>query len=263
MIPVSYKRYIVLILVLLFSCNNTQGRDRYRVLDVVDGDTVLINHPKVERLRYLGINAPENLTNNSPGDPFYSESTNLNEKLVGGNIMFIEFDREKYDPYGRLLGYVFVGDILVNEEIVRQGLARVLFIGPNRKYENRILKAQKEAKKAKRGIWSNPSSFQTPRGNKKFLIKSVNARDYIDQRIVMRGKVTNLSKRNDKVIVLNMENTLNLVLFNDSLGNFDYFGINPANFYIGKTVEVIGRVKMYRGNPQIVVSHPISIKVLN
>jgi len=260
---VSYKRYIIYFLLLLFSCDNTEGRDRFIVTDVVDGDTILINHPKIERLRYLGINAPENLTEESPGDPFSRESTYFNGTLVGGKKIRVEYDEEKYDPYGRLLGYVFVDDLLINEEIVRQGLARVLFIGPNRKYENRILNAQKEAQDSKRGIWGNPNGFTTPDDNKQFLIKTAKASNYIDQRVVVRGKINKLRKKNSKVTVLSMEDDLNLVFFNDTLDNFKFFGIEPANFYTGKPVEVIGRVKMYRGTPQIVVTHPISIRVLN
>ncbi|MGI9533576.1 MAG: thermonuclease family protein [Thermodesulfobacteriota bacterium] len=259
----SYKIYLTLFLIFLVSCNISGGKENYLVLDVIDGDTVLINNPKVERLRYLGMNAPENLTNYSPGDPFYLHSTKLNDELVNGKKITIEYDEEKYDPYGRLLGYVFVDGLLVNEEIVRQGLARVFFIGPNRKYESRIKKAQKDAQIAKRGIWGNLNSFKTTGDNKGFLINTVNARDYLDQRVVVRGKIKELSKKNSKVTVLNMEDDLNLVFFSDTYENFIYFGIDPANFYTGKPVEVIGRVKMYRGSPQIVVSHPISIKVIN
>ena len=256
-------KYLILFLILIFSCNSSEGKDSYLVLEVIDGDTVLVNHPKVERLRYLGIDAPEKLTIDSPGDPFYKESSYLNNKLVAGKKIRIEFDQERYDPYGRLLGYVFVGDVLVNEELVRQGFARSFFIGPNRKYEDRIQEAQREAQNAKRGIWSNHNKFTTPTENQEFLIKPINVRDYIDQRVVVRGKINELHKKNSKVIVLGMEDELNLVFFNDTINNFQYFGIDPAYFYTGKPVEVIGRVKMYRGSPQIVVTHPISIKVLN
>ena len=57
--------------------------------------------------------------------------------------------------------------------------------------------------------------------------------------------------------------TLDIVFFKDSLENFRFFKIDPAYDYIGKPVEVIGRVTMYRGSPQIIVSHPIVIRELN
>lgn len=259
----NYKRYFILVFLLFFSCSNTGVGDTYNVLEVYDGDTITIEHPKVKRLRYLGIDAPEKLTNYSPGEPFHLQSTDLNKELVGGKLITIEFDRKKYDHYGRLLGYVFVDGIFVNEEIVRRGLAKALFIGKNRKYEDRILTAQQEAKRERRGIWSDPSSFQIPRDNKRFLIKPANVRDHINKGVVVRGKVTELIKKKDKLTVMKIENSLDLVFFKSDLGDFRFFGIEPSKFYLERYVEVIGRIKMYRGSPQITVGHPISIKVLD
>lgn len=259
----NYRKYLVLVFLLFFSCSNTGVGKSYNVLEVYDGDTITIEHPKVKRLRYLGIDAPEKFTNYSPGEPFHLKSTDLNKELVGGKLITIEFDREKYDHYGRLLGYVFADGIFVNEEIVRRGLARTLFIGKNRKYEDRILKAQQEAKRERRGIWSDPGSFKILRNNKRFLIKPTNVRDYINKGVVVRGKVTDLIKKKGGLTVMRMERSLNLVFFKNDLGNFRFFGIEPSKFYLERYVEVIGRIKMYRGSPQITVEHPISIKVLD
>lgn len=263
MIIGSYKMRFVLIILLFLSCGSTDRKNSYEVLGIIDGDTIIINHPKVDRLRYIGIDAPEVLNNYSPGEPFQLESTNLNKKLVGGKKITVEYDQEKYGPYGRLLGYVFVDGVLVNKEIVRRGLARASFIGVNRKYEDIILKAQQEARKAKQGIWGDPGRFQAPKDNRRFLIKPKDAKRYIDKSVLVRGKVTKLIKKKDKVIVLRVNNLLNITFFKSDFDNFRFFGIDPSNFYLGKYVEVIGRIRMYRGSPQIIVEHPISIKVLD
>ncbi len=262
MITARYKSYLILSLLIFISCVNSSEKETYTVLEVIDGDTVIIDHPKTERVRYLGINTPEKLHENSPGDPFSRESTRFNEQLVLGKKITIETDQEKYDPYGRLLAYVFIDGKLVNEELVRKGLARTFFIGPNRKYENRIYKAQKEAQNGKRGIWGDPDKFKTPGENKNFLIKPYEARDYINDRVVVRGKIDKIKKNSSKVLVLSIENDLDIVFFKDSLENFRFFKIDPAYDYVGKPVEVIGRVTMHRGSPQIVVSHPTVIKEL-
>jgi len=262
MITVYYRSLLIFFLFLVASCGYSKDPDKYRVLEVIDGDTISIDHPKVQRVRYLGINTPEKLYPNSPGDPFSAESTYFNEQLVLGKDVTLEIDEEKYDPYGRLLAYVFIDGKFVNEELVREGLARSFFIGPNRKYEQRIYKAQKEAQKNKKGIWGSPDSFTTPSENKEFLIKPHQARDYINDRVVVRGKISKLKKINSKVLVLSIENDLDIVFFKDSLENFRFFKIDPAYDYIGKPVEVIGRVTMHRGSPQIVVSHPSVIREL-
>jgi len=61
---------------------------------------------------------------------------------------------------------------------------------------------------------------------------------------------------------LKMEDVLDIVLFPDSWSNFSFFNIIPEDYYLGKPVEVIGKVRMYRGRPNIRISHPISIRVL-
>jgi hypothetical protein len=43
---------------------------------------------------------------------------------------------------------------MVNPRMVREGLAHVFFIGPNRKYQSLLLQAQAEAKQCKVGFWS-------------------------------------------------------------------------------------------------------------
>lgn len=259
----NYKRCFILLVLLFLSCVSAGGKSSYKVLKVTDGDTIVINHPKVKKVRYLGIDAPEKLSARSPGEPFHRSSTDLNRKLVGGRSVTVEFDQEKYDRYGRLLGYIFVDGTFVNEEIVRQGLARALFIGKNKKYKSRILKAQQEAQNARRGIWDDPENFKTPAGNRRFLIKPADVKGHINKSVVVRGKVKGLAKKNSKVIVMSMDSSLNLVFFRSDLDGFRFFGISPADFYPDKRVEVIGRVKMYRGHPQITVKHPISIRVLD
>lgn len=262
-ITARYISFLILLLLLVVSCTDSKDPDTYRVLEVIDGDTIIIDHHKADRVRYLGINTPEMLRDDSPGDPFSIESTLFNKKLVLGKDVTLEIDEEKYDPYGRLLAYVFVDGKFVNEELVREGFARSFFIGPNRKYENRINKAQQEAQKDKIGIWGSPDSFKTPKDNRDFLIKPFQAGEYINDRVVVRGKIDRIKKNSSKVMVLSIEDNLDIVFFKDSLSNFRFFKIDPAYDYVGNPVEVIGRVTMHRGSPQIVVSHPSVIRVLN
>ena len=117
-----------------------------KVIRVLDGDTIEVEGG--ERVRYLGINAPES------GQPFSTEATRENERLVAGRTITLEFDVQTQDRYKRLLAYVWAGDVLVNEEIVRNGYAVIETIQPNVKYQDLILKAQQEARDACRGLWA-------------------------------------------------------------------------------------------------------------
>jgi Micrococcal nuclease (thermonuclease) homologs len=255
---------VILILVPLYFQTETgggSGGGEYTVESVIDGDTVTLNGID-SSVRYLGIDAPEILTDESPGDPLSEEAKNFNRSLIDGKKLKLEFDQEKYDDYGRTLAYIFADDVFVNEEIVRNGLARVLVIKPNDKYASVIYEAQEQARRERRGIWGEFDTLKFPPENASFSIKPSQASRYIGQRVVVRGKITDFRK-SAKVIVLNMEDVLDIVIFSNDWGNFTFFDITPEKYYIGKPVEVTGRVKIYKGSPQIIISHPVSIRGLS
>lgn len=257
---------LILILLPLFfkaelGSNGVGSTEHHTVDRVVDGDTVVLQDTSSTYTRYLGIDAPEILTEESPGDPLSEEAKNLNRSLVDGKTVRLEFDEEKYDDYGRMLAYVFVDGTFVNKEMVRRGLAKVLIIKPNDRYASEIYEAEEQAKRERRGIWGNLSSLKPPSENTNYLIKPSQASRYIGQRVVVRGKITDLRK-SSKVLVLKMEEDLDVVIFSGDWENFSFFDIAPEEHYVGMPVEVTGRVKMYRGKPQIIIGHPISIRGL-
>ncbi len=115
------------------------------VIQVIDGDTCLLEDGR--RVRYLGINAPER------DDPQFEEATRANNKLVGGKEIRLEPCHPSQDKDGPFLAYVFVGETLVNEELVRQGYAHIQ--RPLAAvYRDILLEAQEEARVAGRGIWA-------------------------------------------------------------------------------------------------------------
>jgi len=133
-----------------------------KVIRVLDGDTIEIEGG--ERVRYLGINAPES------GQPFSTEATRENERLVAGRVVNLEFDVQTQDRYQRLLAYVWVGNMLVNKEIVKNGYAVSETIQPNVKYQDLILEAQQEAREHCRGLWAGLCS----QDSKSSCVKIVN-----------------------------------------------------------------------------------------
>jgi micrococcal nuclease len=65
----------------------------------------------------------------------------------------LETDVQARDRYGRLLAYVWVGDVMVNAELVRQGYAQVMTVPPNVRHQELFVKLQREAREAGRGLW--------------------------------------------------------------------------------------------------------------
>lgn len=128
-----------------------------KVERVIDGDTIELSTGR--RLRYIGIDAPEVRTRRGGAwvydpQPFAVAATAENRRLVDGRVVRIEFDRERTDRYGRLLAYVSVDGILVNERLVRLGLARARSHPPNVRHDRRLRQAQDEARRRGIGLWS-------------------------------------------------------------------------------------------------------------
>jgi micrococcal nuclease len=122
------------------------------VVQIVDGDTlVLAGGAKV---RVLGIDAPELERDGRPADFLAHKARAALGDLTLNKTIALEYDRLRYDHYGRLLAYIRLPDhTLVNTELVRRGLARVYLISPNLRYQKDLLTAQQEAIEAQRGVW--------------------------------------------------------------------------------------------------------------
>ena len=115
---------------------------------VVDGDTVVLENGSI--VRYVGITAPEN------SEPFEKQASEENKKLVEGKSVSLEYDNYKGDKFGRILAYLIIDGKNVSVELARKGLAQVVIYQHKKPfiYHEQLLKAQEEAKKSKRGIWS-------------------------------------------------------------------------------------------------------------
>lgn len=104
-------------------------------------------------MRYIGVNTPETSLSANGVEPFGKEAKEANRRLVEGKAIRLESDLEKYDRHRRVLAYAYVGDTLINAELVRQGYAQVATFPPNVKYQELFLRLQRGARKAKRGLW--------------------------------------------------------------------------------------------------------------
>ena len=124
------------------------------VVRVVDGDTINVQLvDRVEKIRYIGVNTPEIHHPIKGGEPGGRAAADVNRGLVGGRRVRLELDVQTRDRYGRLLAYVWVGDTMVNAELVRLGYAQVMTVPPNVRYQDLFVKLQRQARDAHRGLW--------------------------------------------------------------------------------------------------------------
>ena len=137
----------------------------HEVVRVVDGDTLKVRDPDANhlavrsergvRLRLLGIDCPESVKPNHPVEPWGPEAAEFATQFIADRSVRLQFDRRRVDFYGRYLAYVFVDEQMLNEELVREGLARVsTFPGDSLTMTRRLRAAEDEARQNVRGIWS-------------------------------------------------------------------------------------------------------------
>ncbi len=132
-----------------------------RVVWVVDGDTIHVRvGARLEKVRYIGVNAPEIPHPEARGwREGGARAFEVNRRLVAGREARRELDVARRDNWGRLLAYVFVKrararkHLMANAEMLRRGYAQVMTIPPNVKYQARFLKLQREAREVRRGLW--------------------------------------------------------------------------------------------------------------
>ena len=138
-----------------FPVENVGEKDLILVTKVIDGDTIEIKGGK--RVRYIGIDTPETVDPRKPVQCFGKEASDKNRQLVGGKKVYLEEDISKTDKYGRLLRYIWVDNVLVNELLVREGYAYSSSYPPDIKYQENFDEAQRLAQKENKGLWGTCS----------------------------------------------------------------------------------------------------------
>ena len=124
--------------------NNTS--ESGRVVNVIDGDTIDVDlNGQQVRIRYIGVNTPER------GEACYQDATNANRALVEGQTVQLVKDVSDTDRFDRLLRYVYVGDVFVNEALVRDGYAEAVLYNPDRRFFDNFRDIEEAAARANSG----------------------------------------------------------------------------------------------------------------
>jgi len=135
----SVKTLPFLFLLTTISCYG-QNEQIGVVTRVIDGDTIDIDiGSKVHRVRYIGMNTPER------DEPCFDEATEANIDLVAGKTVKLVKDVSETDRYGRLLRYVYVGDVFVNHALVAEGYAEAVLYRPDEKHYELFSQSEAEA----------------------------------------------------------------------------------------------------------------------
>ncbi len=188
----KYLLIFLLSFIFLSSCkkdSSLEGKVEANVIKVIDGDTLVVKIPKTTfndnqatlkdlrfNVRLIGVDTPESKENRRARLQAKENNTTVRvivylgrkaKEFTEGQLLiekknrkkiykkvYLEFDKEPQDHYGRLLAYVWLPDgRMLNELLVCEGYAFPLTVKPNTKYKDRFLKCYQDAVKEHKGLW--------------------------------------------------------------------------------------------------------------
>lgn len=131
---------------------------KVKFYDCVDGDTAKFIY-KDEKItaRFLAIDTPETVHPTKEEEVYGKEASECTcNSLKNANEIILEFDKDsdEKDKYDRYLVWVFVDGNLLQEKLVKNGLASVAYLYGDYKYTNKLKKAEQLAEENKLGIWN-------------------------------------------------------------------------------------------------------------
>ena len=132
-------------------------RGPYDVVRVVDGDTAVINiNGEEKRCRFIGIDTPESVHPDAQRNIEEGKAaSDYTKELLSGQQVYLEYDLAPQDQYGRELVYLYLKDgQMIQEILLKNGLAVTMTIQPNSKYASYFAAIQAEAREIGAGFWA-------------------------------------------------------------------------------------------------------------
>lgn len=237
---------------------------------VIDGDTFLIEGGY--SVRILGIDADER------GYPCYDAAKDRLEELILNKGIKLEKGNEDLDQYCRYLRYVFADNQNISLELVKGGLAIARFSPEDVKYREEIAQTEKEAKENKIGCkWSSVKIKKEEETKTEYqwekltteklgfdVVGACQAGKYLGRELIIEGKVADAYyDLKSNIAFLNFEKVYPDQCFTGVIFSSDLYKFvqNPEDYYLGKTVRIMGEVKEYQGRPEIILETSNQIEI--
>lgn len=140
---------------------NNQETEKVEVkfVDTVDGDTAEFEmNGETIKVRFLAVDTPESVHPTKEVQAYGVEASNFTkQKLKNAKKIELEFDNnsDKTDKYNRYLAWVWVDGELLQNLLVKEGLAKVAYLYADYKYTEQLQESEKVAKEEKIKIWKD------------------------------------------------------------------------------------------------------------
>ncbi len=236
-------------------CERLTADTRWRVTEIVDGDTVLLDNGREVRL--VGLQAPKLALGRRHFQewPLATEARDALGELVNGQAVTLYFGGREEDRHGRILAHLFLDDgRWVQGEMLAQGLARVYSFPDNRACIADMLAKEREARDQGVGIWSLAY----------YAIRAASPPEALlaleDSFQLVEGRVREVARVRNRVFLNfgeNWRDDFTLVISGPDRRRF------PADMesWVGRDVRVRGWIDAYNG-PEIRLTHPEQLEWL-
>ncbi len=234
-----------------------------RVTDVVDGDTVLLREAVdgADQVRLVGIQAPKLPLGRKdfPTWPLAAEAKQALLKIINGKRLRLAFGDARMDRHGRHLAHLYADDgTWVQGAMLRLGMARVYSFADNRRLVAGMLDLERQARKARRGIW----------GLRYYAVRAADDLDRLQRDVgtfqLIEGRVADAAKVKSRIYLNfgeNWRDDFTVSLDAKARRLFSDAGMDPLALK-GQHVRVRGWLKR-RNGPLVVASHPEQLEVLD
>lgn len=151
--------FILILFFVFLTSVSADSKKTVKFVDCVDGDTikVILNKEEV-KVRFLAVDTPETSHPTKGEEPYGKEAKEYTcNSLKEAKKIELEFDdnSDKTDKYDRYLAWVWVDDYLLQDNLIKEGLAEVAYLYDDYKYTSLLKEHQTLAKLNKVGKWSD------------------------------------------------------------------------------------------------------------
>lgn len=232
-------------------CHPREYHEIRKVIEVIDGDTVILEDNR--HIRLIGINTPEIDHENNTAETGALEARDYLARILGIHPeVYLYIDTEKYDRYQRTLAHIFLPDgSNIQQLILEQGLATPLTIPPNLAFVECYQQASHIAMEDKRGLWADPAYAMIEPDN----IKPA----HINKYIAVTGIITGIT-RFDSATEIRLAHNVDLVI---NKSTYRYFENIDLDNLVGRRVSARGWLKKRKNVYQIRISHPVELVIIN
>ena len=133
--------------------------ETYRVVRVVDGDTLVVDMNGVNTtLRLIGLDTPETVDPRKTVQCFGKEASDKAKSLLAGTSVRVEYDASQgtLDKYGRTLAYIYMNDgELFNRYMIAEGYGHEYTYAVPYAHQAEFKAAEQSAREGKKGLWAD------------------------------------------------------------------------------------------------------------